>query len=98
MRIQTSFVILLVLLILCRVGNLCSATSHYVVARGLLSLKPIPGTTEDAATTAALMEQKKDALENGIQTCVEVMMLAGVGACFFVVLRRSKAPPTGMPA
>jgi hypothetical protein len=42
------------------------------------------------------MEQKKDVLENGIQTCVEIMMLAGVGACFFVVLRRSKAVPFGL--
>lgn len=98
MRIQTTFVILLALLGLCRVSELCGVTSHYVVARGLLTLKPVPGATEAVTTTAALREKKKNALENGIQTCVEIMMLAGVGACFFVVLRRSKAPLKGVPA
>jgi hypothetical protein len=91
MRIQTIFAILLVLLSLCRVGDLCGAASHYIEARGLLSLGQVPGTTHDEAASAALRERSKDALTNAIQTCVEIIMLAGVGACFFVMLRRSKA-------
>jgi len=92
MRIQTIFIILLALLSLCRVGDLCGAASQYIETRGLLSLNQVPGTTHDEAASAALTERRNDALTNGIQTCVEIVMLAGVGACFFLVLRRSKAP------
>jgi len=98
MRIQTIFVILLALLSLCRVGDLCGAASQYIETRGLLSVGQVPGTTDDQAASATLRERRKDALANGIQTCVEIIMLAGVGACFFVVLRRSKAPLQEMAA
>jgi hypothetical protein len=92
MRVQTIFVILLALLSLCRGGDLCGAASHYIEARSLLSLNQIPGTIHDETASAALRARRKDAFANGIQTCVEIVMLAGVGACFLVVLRRSKAP------
>ncbi len=91
MRIQTAFVILLALLCLCRLDDLCGSTSRYLEASGLLSLDliPAPAVHEDSRS-AALREQKKEALANGIQTCVEVLMLTGAGICFFIVLRRSQ--------
>ena len=98
MRIQTVFVILIALLSLCRIGDLCGSVSRYTEAAGLLSLGQLPGPVSyDAATIAALEERQKESLANGIQAGLEISMLAGVAACFFVVLRRRPHPESGLP-
>lgn len=91
MRTQTVFLLLVILLCLCRVGDLCGSASQYIEARGLLSLDQIPGNqSRDEAASAALRERKNSSLEKGIQSGIEILMLGGVSICFFAVLKRRK--------
>jgi len=93
MRIQTIFIILLALFGLGRVGDLCGSVSKYRVATGLLSLSQLPGPAlQDPAETAALRQRKQEAVEDLIESGVEILMLVGVGICFVVLLRRRPIP------
>jgi hypothetical protein len=99
MRVHTVFVILFALLCLCRIGDLCGAASEFIETSGLLSLDRIPKpASHDEPASAALRQRRSESLEKGLECGVEVVMLAGVCGCFFLVLKRQRRAEQRMPA
>src|SRR5438552_72927 len=91
MRIQVVFLILAGLLTLCLIGDLCQSASQYIEISALLSLKETPGhESEEQGGSAAMRERRNGFFEVGIERGVEILLLGGLCACFFRVLKQKR--------
>ncbi len=85
MRTHILFLILWILLLLSRVGEMLYSLGQYRVTSSLESIMRAPPRPrgDDDEQLRALLKQKQEHLESGIEAGVEILLLGGVCFCFF---------------